>query len=63
MDPHREVDMPTDVDITQTGRASNRRGLTCPENEDELLCDAWMEVTQDLVCATDQNGCASWKRI
>jgi hypothetical protein len=31
--------------------------------EDKVLCDAWMMISQDLVCSTEQKGGTCWRRV
>ncbi|KQK12493.1 glutathione S-transferase T3 [Brachypodium distachyon] len=44
-------------------KATCKRGAAYTIKEDELLCIAWLEVSQDPIRGAEQRGSAYWKRI
>ena len=44
-------------------RSSSKKGKNFSVHEDEVLTDAYLEVTQDPIVGTDQRGGSYWKRI
>ena len=41
----------------------NSLHLVHTEEEDKLLCEAWMEIGQDPICCVKQKGGVYWKRV
>jgi hypothetical protein len=33
------------------------------EKEEQMLCEDWFNIGQDLICGAKQNGGAFWRRI
>ena len=43
-------------------KGRSKRGGSYTKKDDQVLCEAWMEIGQDPICGAKQKGGAYWKR-
>ena len=59
----RHTDFSGDQQPTPPVRSSSKKGKNFTVHEDEVLTDAYLEVTQDPIVGTEQRGNTYWKRV